>query len=155
MSRRKRFCELFRFREDIRSQSSKITCPRSQRLRRHSNFSLDTNIFIFLNYCYWVCKLRWNGVSVAVDHADIISALALTSLTRYQCSPWLRGWTHIFREYVRATAFAPSYGAEVEFTCIDKKVSKILWHCLFKGTGSRSEGCSYKNANPHTYCTVE
>ena len=52
----KRFRDLFRFREDIRSQRSKIWCPGSQRLRRHPNFSLDTAVFKFLNYCYWMCK---------------------------------------------------------------------------------------------------
>ena len=35
----KRFRELFRFREDIRSLSSKIACPRGQRLRKGANFS--------------------------------------------------------------------------------------------------------------------
>ena len=30
------FHELFRFRKDIRLQSSKIACPRSQRLRGHA-----------------------------------------------------------------------------------------------------------------------
>ena len=34
--------------------SSKIACLLSQRLRQHPNFSLDTDVFIFLNYCYWV-----------------------------------------------------------------------------------------------------
>ena len=47
MIRQKWFRELFRFREDIRSQSSKIACPRSQQIRGHANFSLDTDIFIF------------------------------------------------------------------------------------------------------------
>ena len=56
MSRQKRFRDLFRFREDIRSQSSKIACLRSHRLRKHATFSLDTENFIFLNYCYRVCK---------------------------------------------------------------------------------------------------
>ena len=40
----------------IRSQSSKITFLHNQRLLRHLNFSLDTKVFIFINYCYWVCK---------------------------------------------------------------------------------------------------
>ena len=42
MNRRKRFRELFRFRKDIRSQSSKVACPRSQWQRRQSFFA---NIF--------------------------------------------------------------------------------------------------------------
>ena len=54
--RRKRFHEFFRLCKDIREQNSKITCPRSQRLRRHVNVSLDTDVFIFFNYCYRVCK---------------------------------------------------------------------------------------------------
>ena len=37
----------FCFRKNIRSQISKIACPRSQRLRGHTNFSLDTHVFIF------------------------------------------------------------------------------------------------------------
>ena len=37
MNRQKRFRELFRFREDIRSKSSKMTrCKRSQRPRRYT-----------------------------------------------------------------------------------------------------------------------
>ena len=45
-NRWKQFRELFRFREDIQSQSSKIACPRSQQIRGQANFSLDTDIFI-------------------------------------------------------------------------------------------------------------
>ena len=41
MNRQKRVCKLFRFYFDIRLRSSKIVCPRSQRLQRHANFSLD------------------------------------------------------------------------------------------------------------------
>ena len=37
----------FRFREDIRSQSSKNRCQRSQGLRGHPNFSLDMAVFKF------------------------------------------------------------------------------------------------------------
>ena len=48
--------QTFSYCEDIQSQSSKIACPRSQRLLRPMNFSLDTNVLIFLNYCFWVCK---------------------------------------------------------------------------------------------------
>ena len=44
MNSKKRFREIFRFRGDIRSQSSKIRCPRSQRVLGHLNFSLDTEI---------------------------------------------------------------------------------------------------------------
>ena len=57
MNRRKRFYELFRFREDIRSQSSKITCLRSLWLCAcgQAHFTLDMDVFILLNYCYWVC----------------------------------------------------------------------------------------------------
>ena len=25
-------------------------------LRRHSNFSLNADVLIFINFCYWVCK---------------------------------------------------------------------------------------------------
>ena len=63
-----RFCEFFRFHENIRSQSSKIACLRSYWLRGHATFSLDREVFIFLNYCYWVClrsqRLRQHGVCV-------------------------------------------------------------------------------------------
>ena len=41
MNRQERFRELVRFGEDIRSQSSKIQCQWSQRLRGHPNFSSD------------------------------------------------------------------------------------------------------------------
>ena len=41
MNRQKRFREIFRFRGDIRSQSSKIGCQRSQRQRGHPIFSLS------------------------------------------------------------------------------------------------------------------
>ena len=50
------FRKLFHFCEDNRSQSSKIACLHSHWLRRHTTFSFDTEDFIFLNYCYWVCK---------------------------------------------------------------------------------------------------
>ena len=60
----KRFREHFRFRKDIRLQSLKILSPCSQRQRRHaiffvkgkSFFIADTDVFICLKYCYWVCK---------------------------------------------------------------------------------------------------
>ena len=42
MNRHKQFHELFRFRKDIRSQSSKITCLRRQQLRGHTFFA---NVF--------------------------------------------------------------------------------------------------------------
>ena len=56
MNRQKRFRELFHFREDIRSQSSKLSFQHNQRLLRHVNFSFDTDVFTFLNYCYLHCK---------------------------------------------------------------------------------------------------
>ena len=34
----------------IRSQSWKMECPHSRRLHRQANISLNTDIFIFLNY---------------------------------------------------------------------------------------------------------
>ena len=40
----------------IPSQSSKIACPCSQQLHKQVKFSLDKDVFIFLNYCCWVCK---------------------------------------------------------------------------------------------------
>ena len=55
--RHKRFNEIFHFCGDIRSQCSKNGCPRSQRLRGHPIFSLDKEIFIFLNYCHY-CHLN-------------------------------------------------------------------------------------------------
>ena len=39
MNRQKRVRELFYFREDIRSQSSKIACPRTQVFRENDKFS--------------------------------------------------------------------------------------------------------------------
>ena len=48
MHRQNRFHKLFCFCEDIGSQSLKIVCPRSQQLHGHTNFSLDTDIFILL-----------------------------------------------------------------------------------------------------------
>ena len=51
----KGFANFFVFAK-IQSQSSKIACPRSQRLCVHTNFSLDTDVLIFLNYCYWMYK---------------------------------------------------------------------------------------------------
>ena len=47
MNRQKRFREIFRFRGDIRSQSSEIGCQRSQRLCGHPIFPLDTAVFNF------------------------------------------------------------------------------------------------------------
>ena len=51
MNRQKRCCKIFRFRKAIKLQSLKIMCPSSR-----SIFSLDEEVFMFLNYCYWVCK---------------------------------------------------------------------------------------------------
>ena len=56
MNRRKQFRELFHFRKDFWSQNSKIACPRSKGLHGHVKNIFDTDVFIFLNYCYWVCK---------------------------------------------------------------------------------------------------
>ena len=56
MNRQKRLWEIFRFQGDIRLQSSKIRCPHTRWLCGHPIFSLDMEIFIFLNYCYWMCK---------------------------------------------------------------------------------------------------
>ena len=56
MNRWKQFRELLRFGKDIPSQSSKIACLQSQWQRRHANFYLDRNIFLFWTSCYWVCK---------------------------------------------------------------------------------------------------
>ena len=56
MNRQKRFSKIFCFPGDIRLQSAKIGCQRSQQLRGHPIFSLDTGIFIFLMFCYWMCK---------------------------------------------------------------------------------------------------
>ena len=52
VNRQKRFCEFSCFHEDVRLQSSKIACPRSHLLRGQAIFSFDTDIFLFLNYCY-------------------------------------------------------------------------------------------------------
>ena len=38
------------------SQSSKVASLCSQRLSGHAIFSVDMDVFIFLNYCYWVCE---------------------------------------------------------------------------------------------------
>ena len=56
INRQKGFRELFHFCEDIRSQNSEIRFQRSQRLFGHPNFSSDTAVFKFSNYCYWMCK---------------------------------------------------------------------------------------------------
>ena len=50
MNRQKWFRELFRFRGDILSQSSKLACPRSRWLRGHATFSL--NIVRRFSYFY-------------------------------------------------------------------------------------------------------
>ena len=49
------FATSSRFREDIRSQSSKIACLRSRWRHGHATFSSDTVVFILINYCYWMC----------------------------------------------------------------------------------------------------
>ena len=43
----------------------------------HANFSLDMDVFIFLNYCYWVCLPSKFSKSVLVvfDNAYTVSAL--------------------------------------------------------------------------------
>ena len=50
MNRQKRFRDFFCFHKDIRSQSLKIACLRSQQLHKNTIFSLDTEILIFLNF---------------------------------------------------------------------------------------------------------
>ena len=48
MNRLKQFRGHFRFREDIRVQSSKISCPRIQRLRGNAILALDNPPFLFV-----------------------------------------------------------------------------------------------------------
>ena len=61
MNRQKLFRELLCFRQDAlfdsKVQKSHVRVARTQRLRGHTIFSLDTEIFKLLNYCYWVRKL--------------------------------------------------------------------------------------------------
>ena len=87
MNRQKRFSETSRFRGDIRSQSSKIGCPRSQRLRRHPMFFIrygDFHIFklllskyLFLPDCsLQICEKPSKfskSVHVVVDYADTVT----------------------------------------------------------------------------------
>ena len=69
MNRQRRFCKLFRLREDIRSQSSKIACP------------LDMEIFIFLNYCYLVCTV--NKATVSTFFRLIVPLKSVRSLQSF------------------------------------------------------------------------
>ena len=75
ITRQKGFRELFHFCEDIRSQNSEIRFQRSQRLFGHPNFSSDTAVFKFSNYCYWCWwSVMWPG---------ILYRLALENCTKY------------------------------------------------------------------------
>ena len=59
----------------------------------HPNFSLDTNVFIFLNYCFWVCKHTQEPFSAdcsfkICDYANTVSAWSTITPTlclRSQC----------------------------------------------------------------------
>ena len=52
----KRFCKLFRFRKDIRSKNVWKLSVFVVIDYADTPFFLDMKVFIFLNYCYWVCK---------------------------------------------------------------------------------------------------
>ena len=87
MNRQKRFRDLFRFCEDIRSQRLKIQCQRSQRLwimrtrcwrsqqlRGHAIFE---NIKLYFCYFFTFSKVTKFHVcqrSVTIDYADMMSA---------------------------------------------------------------------------------
>ena len=93
----------FCFREDIRSQSSKIACPRSQRRSGQAIFFRQGD-FIFFNHCYWIaigiplshsCSFKicekpskMSGSARVVrhvrtvnDYADTVSGWSTTTLT--------------------------------------------------------------------------
>ena len=55
MNRRKLFFANFLVFTNI-CKVRKIESPRSPHLGGQANFTSDRDIFIFLNYCYWVCK---------------------------------------------------------------------------------------------------
>ena len=81
MNRQKRFCNLFRFRENIRSQSSKIACPSSHWLRRHAIFSLDMEITIIVSFFYFkffLCFLNMKKTFLVLRTFKILSSLFLT-----------------------------------------------------------------------------
>ena len=56
LNRQKWSHKLYIFHKDIQLQSSKIPRLPGCWLRRQAIFSLDKEVFMFLNYCYWVCK---------------------------------------------------------------------------------------------------
>ena len=104
----------------------KIWCPCCQRLRGHPNFSLDTVVFKFLYYWYWMCKHNqipffvWLSVSIVVDYVDTMFALSLamltqclrscwTLLTRCLCSHWLREHTFFAKIFAKTKKFAKSF----------------------------------------------
>ena len=140
MNRRKRCHELFRFREDIRSESSKITCQRSQRLR-HANFSIDTDIFIFLNYCYWVCKhtqvplFTWlflQNLWVALKNFRKCSRILVSVCIVVN---YIRGHTLSENIFAKMKKFAKpflSVHMGPRSNLLSKKSQKISWHCPFK-----------------------
>ena len=68
MKRQTQFRDLFCYREDIRLQVRKS--------RGHS-FSLDTEVLIFLNYCYWVFK------HTQIPFCLIVSIKTVRSLQRF------------------------------------------------------------------------
>ena len=78
------FANIFVF-SKILTQSSKIACPRS-----HANFSLDTEVFIFLNCCYWVCKHIY--VIVPLKSVRRLQSFLKVSKRSWSClrSCWLR-----------------------------------------------------------------
>ena len=89
-------------------------CLCSRWLRRHATFSLAREVFIFLNYCYWVykhtqvsflsdcsfkicekplrffrkCPRSHCRVRVVNDYADMVSTAMLARCPRSQCNFW-------------------------------------------------------------------
>ena len=104
MNRPKIFCKLFRFPADIRSQSSKIRCPRSQRLRKHqklsSNFQtnaigcVNTPKYICLPYCsFKICENpseHSKSVRIVIGLSAWSTTMQTPNFRKYQ-----RSWTII------------------------------------------------------------
>ena len=63
MNRHKRFRELFRFREDFRSQSSKIACQHSQQLCVQANF-----FFIYGHFTFEIIAIGFVNTSSTFFH---------------------------------------------------------------------------------------
>ena len=111
------------------------TWPCNQRLRWHSvivvnDYSIPTRnlkkylIIVFVTFCLFFTFSKWNNFPCVLDYTDAVYVKLLTMQT------------HVFHEYLRKNEKAWNHFCLFIWgpkSLNQKKWSKILWHCPFKG----------------------